>query len=56
MKRENPTPAFDFQGLSSDEMRMIDAKNLGLGLISDKRGLSDIEMRRQARRFYVELE
>ncbi len=42
-KHENPTPEFDLRGLSSHEMRMIRPENRGLGLMSDKRRLSDME-------------
>ncbi|MBG0808195.1 hypothetical protein IY145_02090 [Methylosinus sp. H3A] len=43
MKRENPTPEFEFCGLSSHETRTTFAISRAAPTMSDKRRLSDIE-------------
>jgi hypothetical protein len=52
MKRENPTPGLDFSGLSTHETRMTFPNFRGVAKMSDKRQLSDMILRRQARRFH----
>jgi len=42
MKRENPTPEFDFSRLSSHETRMTSPVLWDFQIMSDKRTLSDI--------------
>jgi hypothetical protein len=50
MKRENPTPEFDFLGLSTHETRMTIPRFQGPLKMSDNGQLSDIVFQRQARR------
>ena len=54
MNCENPTPEFDFLGLSSHETRVTRRAWRAFRIASDKATLSDIETARQARRITFE--